>query len=362
MICPSCKFDNKDGAVFCANCGSKLSTDNTENKTVIITEENNVAAPEKNDMPVSPTEIDDSESNTTVLTSELKGPGPIPVPGTPAPMGFSPAPMNSNQAPVNGMAPMGGVPMNGAPMNGAPMGGMPPLNNAPNNQAKPGKAPKQPKAPKAPKAPKQPKAPKNGAGTGTKVYIAISIIAILALAGVLVYGVMQLNDKKDELDNVNSELASMTDARDDIASELEAEQAASETYVSQIDELNNTVSTLETENASLTTTIDGYTPYDSLISFSESQTSGAEAEFFASHTVLHLKDASTSVRVYFPIDGGTVYFGGNDESVAICEWDSEWINDSVATLYVSPVASGNTVITLTNDQTSAEIKIYVYVD
>ena len=344
MICPSCKFDNKDGVAFCANCGTKMSQDNSDDKTVLITEETTApeAAPAEEAKQETP--VDDSESNTTVLTSELKGPGPVPVPGAPAPMNgapmaFSPAPMGNT------------APMNNAPMNGAPMGAPVPMNNAP--AGKPGKAPK---------APKQPKAAKSGASTGTKVYIGFSIFAILALVGVLVYGIMQLNDKKDEISKLNDDIASVTDAKDDIASELEAEQAASETYVSTIDELNNSVATLESENATLTSTVEGYAPYDNLINFSDANSAGAEAEFFASHTVLHLTDASTMVRVYYPTQGGTVYFGGNDTNVASCEWGDDWINDSVATLYVTPEGSGNTIITLTNDQNDTEVKIYVYVD
>jgi len=337
MNCPSCNFDNKDGVAFCANCGTKMQSQDSEDKTVLINEAKPAeeAAPVTEAAPIEEAKldapVDDSESNTTVLTSELKGPGPVPVPGAPAPMNGAPMAFSP--------APMGGP----APMNGAPAG-------------KPGKAPK------APKAPKQPKAPKSGAGVGTKVYIGFSIVAILALAGVLVYGIMQLNDKKDEIDKLNDDIASVTDAKDELASELEAEQAASETYVSTIDDLNSTVSTLESDNATLTSDLEYYTPYGSLIDFSNSQSASAEGEFFASHTVLHLTDASTMVRIYFPVQGGTVYFGGNDSSIATCEWDENWINDSVATLYVTPVASGYTTITLTNDQNSTEVKIYVYVD
>ena len=359
MNCPSCNFDNKDGVAFCANCGTKMQSQDSEDKTVLINEAKPAeeAAPVTEAAPIEEAKldapVDDSESNTTVLTSELKGPGPVPVPGAPAPMNG--APMAFSPAPMGGPAPMNGAPMGGpAPMNGAPMGGPAPMNGVP--AGKPGKAPK------APKAPKQPKAPKSGASVGTKVYIGFSIVAILALAGVLVYGIMQLNDKKDEIDKLNDDIASVTDAKDELASELEAEQAASETYVSTIDDLNSTVSTLESDNATLTSDLDYYTSYSSLIDFSNSQSASAEGEFFASHTVLHLTEDSTMVRVYFPVQGGTVYFGGNDSSIATCEWDENWINDSVATLYVTPVSSGYTTITLTNDQDSTEVKIYVYVD
>ena len=191
MICPSCKFDNKDGVAFCANCGTKMSQDNSDDKTVLITEETPApeAAPAEEAKQETP--VDDSESNTTVLTSELKGPGPVPVPGAPtpmngAPMAFSPAPMGNT------------APMNNAPMNGAPMGAPVPMNNAP--AGKPGKAPK---------APKQPKAAKSGASTGTKVYIGFSIFAILALVGVLVYGIPEFRLPKEavvakEVENVKN--------------------------------------------------------------------------------------------------------------------------------------------------------------
>ena len=48
--------------------------------------------------------------------------------------------------------------------------------------------------------------------------------------------------------------------------------------------------------------------------------------------------------------------------MATCEWAEGWENDVVGTLNITPVGSGNTVITLGNDENDEKIKIYVDVD
>ena len=109
MICKACNFENKDGAAFCVSCGKPLTTENAgpvepmkgDDKTVMI------------DPVISENKLDDSESNTTVLTNNMVN---TPGPATP---GFGAIP---NNAPMNGM-PMG-MPMNGTP-NGMPMNNVP---------------------------------------------------------------------------------------------------------------------------------------------------------------------------------------------------------------------------------------------
>ena len=210
MICESCKFDNREGALFCAECGKPLAAANKEEsksddeRTVILDE---VVTNSKE----SVDKEDESEANTTVLTSDMLKPAQ-----SEAPKGFTPGPV-----PVKPMAPQG------APMSPQPMAPMAPNQAAapqapkmPNPQGAPMAPQGQPQAlnqaatPQAPKMPAgQPapeqsdkkadktdkkadkkaakaakKANKGKMGTGAKVYIVISIILILALGGALAYG------------------------------------------------------------------------------------------------------------------------------------------------------------------------------
>ncbi|MBR3834651.1 MAG: hypothetical protein IKJ73_10045 [Lachnospiraceae bacterium] len=154
MICESCKFDNREGALFCAECGKPLASANAnaekpevkneqdDSKTVILDE---VVTNSKE----SVDKEDESEANTTVLTSDMLKPAQ-----PAAPKGFAPGP-----APVKPMAPQ--APKMAAPQ-GAPM--------APNGQPMAPQAPKMAAPQGAPMAPNgqpmAPQAPKMAAPQG----------------------------------------------------------------------------------------------------------------------------------------------------------------------------------------------------
>lgn len=245
------------------------------------------------------------------------------------------------------MKPMGAPVQQGGP---APQGGMKPMNGpAPQGGTKPPKPPKQ-------KGAKM--------GTGAKVYIVISAILIVAMAGVGVWGFLHFNGK---LDDAKAE-------KDALASEMDA---SSSSYQTQVAEMEGEMSSLESQIAEVESQLAGYqeqvqqyestsasyAAYDSLIAFAGSAGGQGNADFFASDTLIHLTGGQIAVQVYFTTDAesSNVIYEVADSSVAVCEWGSEWAGD-VATLYVTPTGSGNTVITLSNDINDETIKIYVYVD
>ena len=365
MICKNCGFENKDEAAFCANCGKPVVAENAspmgeapqeEEKTTII-------EPLSNEEGTKP--VDDSEANTTVLTNDMAM-----APVSPAPQGFNngPAPMGAPQGFNNGPAPMGapqGFNNGPAPM-GAPQGfnngpapmGMP--MGAPMDVANNGKPAKAPKPPKAPKAPKQPKESNGKKSKGTLIYIVISVLLILGLTGVGVWGYFHYTDKIDKLEeeklNIEAELTS----------EYELEITELETEIS---DLNSTVTDYETQISEAETEITGleeeleaYAKYDSLIDFTGSCAGQGYSDFFCSDTMLYLTSDTAAVKVYYLDMEGTVYFECADSSVVECEWGDTWENDLVATLYVTPKATGNTTIKITNTTNDEEILIYVQVD
>lgn len=322
MICKSCSFENKEGAAFCAKCGAPLSKP----------DEKTSAADMK---PIE----DDSEANTTVLTSDMISPAKPQTPqqGNPAPQGFVPGPTG---------APMGGAPMGGPkPMGGAPMGApapQKPVNNAP-------------------KAPQPAKSGKTG--TAAKAYIIVSIILIVAMAGAGVWLFLHFNGKIDDISKEKDSLASQMDAsssnyenqisdKDSEIAELESQVTD---YESQISDYESQISSYEETSAS-------YSAYDSLIQFANSSAGQGYSDFFASDTVLHLSGGDVAVMVYFGVqEDSNVVYTVADSSVASCEWGDSW-NGDVATLYITPNGSGNTVITLSNDVNDETINIFVYVD
>lgn len=419
MICKSCNYDNKEGAAFCAQCGKALTPETpevnasemkpmepqgTDEKTVSLDaafgtgdkQNQTVAKPEENNVGVQPeqsAEVDAEEERTTVLTSDMissassVGTAPMGNP-TVAPMGMpmgAPmgAPVNPGAVPGNGRGsagngqPMGmpmGTPM-GAPVNpgAAPGNGRGPAGNgqpmgmpmgAPmGTPAKPQKQQKAPKPPKAAKAPKPPKQKNKKSGKGTKVYIVISIILLLAFAGVGVWGFFYFNDKIDKINLEKDDLAAQMDASngnyESQIAEKDSEIAALE---SKVDEYESEIASYDDKIADYEKTNESYAAYDGLIQFAGSCAGQGYADFFASDTVLHLGSGKAPVKIFFKVEeSGNVIYEVENSAVATCEWDESWDGD-VATLYVSPVGSGNTMITLSNDVNDETIKIYVYVD
>lgn len=299
MICKSCEFENKEGAAFCAKCGKPLNE------------------PEKPETEaIKPTE-DDSEANTSVLTSDMLTP-----PKKPEPQQVNPMPQKINPMPQQGFVP--------GP-NGAP------------KPQKPVKSGKQ--------------------GTAAKVYIVVSIILIVAMAGAGVWLFLHFNGKIDDISKEKDSLASQMDASSsNYESQISDKDTAIAELETQIADIETQIEDYESEIADYESASESYAAYDNLIQFAAGSAGQGYSDFFASDTVLHLTGGEVAVMVYFGIqEDSNVIYTVADTSVASCEWGDSW-NGDVATLYVSPNGSGNTVITLSNDINDETINIYVYVD
>lgn len=236
---------------------------------------------------------------------------------------------------------------------GAPMG----------TPAKPQKQQKAPKPPKAAKAPKPPKQKNKKSGKGTKVYIVISIILLLAFAGVGVWGFFYFNDKIDKINLEKDDLIAQMDASNgNYESQIADKDSEIAALESKVDEYESEIASYDDKIADYEKTNESYAAYDGLINFAGSCAGQGYADFFASDTVLHLGNGKVPVKIFFKVEeSGNVIYEVENSAVATCEWDESWDGD-VATLYVSPVGSGNTTITLSNDVNGETIKIYVYVD
>ena len=381
MICESCKFDNREGALYCAECGKPLAAANTEaekpevknaDKTVILDE---VVTNSKE----SVDNEDESEANTTVLTSDMIKPAQAA-----APKGFTAGP-----TPVKPMAPMGpqGMAPTGqpvpqapkmAPQQMAPAGqpapqapGMPPQNPA---QPGPMTAPKVPvqepkeekpskKDKKAAKAAK--KAAKGKMGTGTKVYIVISIILILALGGALAWGYFIYH--KGKMDQAKTDKETLIADYDAKISQKDSEIAT--LYASATD-AQATITSLETQladsqlaQAEAQAVADSYVSYDPLIDFVENCTADANTDMMVSDTVVYTTVGTTvEIYVYFPEDEGHLNYLSSDKSKADCEWGEDWINGNVLPLHIEALASGDITVEITNDQNDIKETIFVHIE
>ncbi len=454
MICESCKFDNREGALYCAECGRPLAAANKEaekpevnnekdsNKTVILDE---VVTNSKESV-----DSDDSEANTTVLTSDMLKPAQAAAPQSftpgPAPM----KPMSPNQAAPQApkmAAPQqtpNGQPMPQAPKMAAPQqvaGGQPmpmapqapkmaapqqvaggqPMPQAPkmaapqqaaNSQPMP-QAPKMAAPQQAPNGQPMPQAPKMAApqqaansqpmqqapegaqplpldldkpakadkkadkkaakaakkekkSGGSKAYVVISIILMLAMAGGLVYGYFYHTKKMDaantEIDNLK---ASNSDAQATIS---QKDNEIAKLYASSTD-AQTTISTLETqlaesqaEQETAQATAATYVAYDPLISFVESSSADSNTDMLVSDTVVSTTvDSTVTIYVYFPSDEGHLNYLLSDSAKAECEWGEEWVNGNVLPLEIVAKEAGDITIEITNDQNDVSEEIFVHI-
>ncbi len=395
MICESCKFDNREGALYCAECGKPLAAANTEaekpevknaDKTVILDE---VVTSSKE----SVDNDDESEANTTVLTSDMikpaqaaapKGftPGPAPVKPM-APQGMAPAGQPAPQAPKmapQGMAPMGqpapqapamapqamaptGQP---APQNPAQSGPLTapqaPVQEPKEEKQKPSKADKKADK-KAAKAAK--KAAKGKMGTGTKVYIVISIILILALGGALAWGYFVYH--KGKMDEAKTEKETLITEYDNKISQKDNEIA--NLYASSTD-AQATISSLETQladsqlaQAEAQATADSYVAYDPLIDFAENCSADSSTDMMVSDTIVSTTAGSTvEIYVYFPSQQGKLNYVVSDVSVVDCTWGEDWVNGNVLPISIEAKSAGDVTIEITNDQNDIKETVFVHVN
>lgn len=390
MICKHCNFENKDGAAFCANCGKPLEAPTNasamqpmdasamkpmgakdDTKTVLL-DPMSVA----NENTPAPIDDEDGEANTTVLTANMTG--KLASGAAPAPQGFGSAPKQAPQGfgsaptPANGPKPMNGaptpmgapMPMNGPangpkPANGAPMGAPAQMQmNAPTNA--PTNASKQ--------APAKPAKAKSSAGT--KVYIIVSAIVMVALVGVGVWGYLSMNSKiKDankEKDNVASELDAANVELDSLNLQIDGLEANAETQSQTIMDLNDTIDSYETQIADYEAQVSDLSASSSanagIVGFAANNNGKGYEDFFVSDTIIHLT-GETTLRIFFDApEEYTILYMCSDENVCTCSDGGFSANGYVGNLILTPVSSGSAIITIGNEANDETIEIYVYVD
>ncbi|MBQ9233632.1 MAG: hypothetical protein IJ167_06320 [Lachnospiraceae bacterium] len=362
MICPQCKFDNKDGALFCEQCGEKLieaPKSDKDEKT------DNIEADKSED-------IKDEES-TTILTADMLDPKSVNQPSQNQP---SPNRPEQNRLAQNQPSPnpagiqqgmVGGQP--GAMI--APQYGQRPMGNQPAGmqpQTIQGKTSNKQKAPnkqKPAKETKQPKQKKGKLGGGMIAYIIISLLLIFGMAGVGVWGYLHYTDKidklKDEKESITKELdttKALVISKDDEIKGLESSNADLKDENSS---LQSQVADYEEQISDLSSINDQYAP---LIDFADNDASGqGYDDFFVSDTVVHLSGGTKSIKIFYEPEDGTIYPSVADGGVATCSWQDGWGDSGyVATLDLTPVATGMTTVTISNDFNEESITIFVIVD
>ncbi|MBR1815712.1 MAG: hypothetical protein IJ763_03335 [Lachnospiraceae bacterium] len=273
-----------------------------------------------------------------------------------------------NQRP-QGMMPQGIAPQGMAPQGMAPQG-MAPQGMAPQGAVPQGAQQKPAKAQKPPKQPKEPKEKKGKLGGGVIAYIVISIILILGMAGVGVWGYLHYNKKIDALKAEKEQLEiDKADLTDDYEAQLDDKDGDIEDYKSQIADLESSNSDLQAQIDGYAESVGAYSAYDSLINFFNTTAIGqGSSEIFVSDTVLHISGSDVKqIKVFCPSEDGVDFeVDAANPGVVSCEWTGEWEIfgdlELVATLSVTPVSSGSTTITIKDATTGKAVNVFVTVD
>ncbi|MBQ8924485.1 MAG: hypothetical protein IJ053_06785, partial [Lachnospiraceae bacterium] len=316
------------------------------------------------------------QNDKPVNTPQMNVPGVSPQPQVVPPMG-QPQGATPQGMPPMGQCPQGAMPQGMPPMGQRPQGampqGMPPMGQQPQGmppqgaQQKPVKAPKPPKQPKAPKEPKE---KKGKLGGGLIAYIVISILLILGLAGAGIWGYLHYNKKIDDLKAEKEQLETdKTKLTDDYESQLGSKDDDILDYESQIADLQTQLNDYESQIGTYEESVGAYAAYDGLINFFNTGAGGqGHSEIFVSDTVLHISGSDAKqIKVFCPSEDGVDFeVDAANPGVVSCEWTGEWEIygdlELVATLNVTPVASGSTMITIKDATTGTAVKVFVTVD
>ncbi len=382
MKCMACNFENKDGAVFCANCGNKL-----------------IEAPAP--APAQPAEgenVDASEASTTVLTADMLGHAPEPAKekAPEPPKGFMPGPTSAPQAgpgpqpgfmpgPMNGPAPQGGPgpqpgfmpgPMPGAspvnnqnntsgpltmPMNGEsgplpvglnePLKG-PALQGAPGPQQ--GPAQKNQVVRKRPAPEKEKKGSKEKKGNGVLVWAIVVSVLLAGCIGVGIFGYLHYTkaldeeksikeDLKTNLEITKSELENVNLEYSELSSDYLNAQSELEDMEEELSEAKSKNAELEAQLEEVAETSGEYEKYDDLISFVDMNAGVSSTKLFANTSVVKLEGDMT-IAVYY---GGEneIQVISSDEEIVEAELDeASEENPKVRTISLKKKGTGSAAV------------------
>lgn len=400
MICKSCNSECVEGARFCGICGAPILNDQPVQEQNEQVENNS----DTNEIDASKNSEGDSELGTTILTADMN-PTSAPLIGFTNKDDTENAPMMDE--PVTNGTMMGEPVMNGTMMGEPAMGGSmngnmmnnPMVNNQYAVPGQPGMlaqdvVPGQSGMlgnttdtlartdilsktvamdrqrnmnPNMPQIPQAPKAQKSG---GSKVYLIVSIIVMVLLAGGLGGSILHFNGKVKDLEKQNEDI---TKEKEDMEATLNSEKSNLQSKITGLEgdvsdssktiaELQGTVTDYEAKIAELQNKSDAYAAFDTVINYAKGAPAYGYVDFFCSNNIVHMKAGEVAkVSTFFSYESGNVVYETSDASVADCEWDKDW-QGSVLGLNIKAGNPGFTIIKITNDQNDEAVNVLVYVE
>lgn len=193
-------------------------------------------------------------------------------------------------------------------------------------------------------------------------YIVISIILILGLAGVGVWGYFyytgEIDDLKKDKENATAELTAQYET------EIEELENSNEELELQLEDYESQLTFKDEEISELQANVDGYAEYEEILNAVSASVPQGSTSFFASNNIVHVSEGDTAeIKIFYADLDGTVQYYLENSSVATCEFGEGWENDeTTATLYVEGLSEGVTSIEISNTTDDQVVEIIVYVD
>ena len=326
MVCKVCNHNNKDGAMFCANCGYKMiqPTDVIDPERTIKLDEMGMNTGELYDS-------DDEMGRTDVLTQPNVHPSEVLTHPTP---------------------PAGSGPLPGPSFGSGPLPGPTP----------PPMAPKMP--PKMPQAnltgQNKPKST-GGNGGGWKGLAIVASILVLACVGVGIFGYLTLskkaNDNQDAKEKAEADYAELKTKYDELETssqgdlddaQKEAQDAQKETQAAE-----DRAKSVEDEFQSYKD------KYDTLIAFADKNTGKGTESVFVSASTLKLEKDGMMLWVYAPEDAN---LSCSSDNTGVASAQVQKYTNGLFLATFKKGSAGSAVVTITNEDSKKSAQVYVFVD
>ena len=401
MICKACNSENESGSKFCGICGSPLlveevvepaaNPENNIDKEISQVEKVKEATPEDN-----PNSKDNAELSTTVLTADMNPTSaPLTNMANQDNLSFTQNDSVQQEAPfTNGQPMQQGAPFtNGQPMqqgtpftNGQPMQQGAPFMNGKFNQeftfSKQGltgtsndsetlyETDSLNQTEVLEKNKVTPYQVETKSKKGSKIYLAVSIVIMVLMAGGLGYGYYHFSNKVKDLEKekeaVTKQMATVESTlngeKTSLQNEIDLLKSAATNSEAKIADYETRIADYEQQLQDAQSKSEQYAAYDKIIEYAKSAKGNDYTDFFCSSNIVHIKAGEkANVSVFFNYDAGNVIYTNPDTNIASCEAEKEWTGN-VIKLNIEGKNVGFTKITISNDVNDENVDLFVVVD
>ena len=377
MICKACNSANESGSKFCGICGSPLlveevvepaaNPENNIDKEISQVEKVKEATPEDN-----PNSKDNAELSTTVLTADMNPTSaPLTNMANQDNLSFTQNDSVQQEAPfTNGQPMQQGAPFMNGKFNQEFTFSKQGLTGTSNDSETLYETDSLNQTEVLEKNKVTPYQVETKSKKGSKIYLAVSIVIMVLMAGGLGYGYYHFSNKVKDLEK---EKEAVTKQMATVESTLNGEKT---TLQNEIDLLKSAATNSEAKIADYETRIadyeqqlqdaqsksEQYAAYDKIIEYAKSAKGNDYTDFFCSSNIVHIKAGEkANVSVFFNYDAGNVIYTNPDTNIASCEAEKEWTGN-VIKLNIEGKNVGFTKITISNDVNDENVDLFVIVD